>query len=140
MFEAVGSCFSKYVVFSGRAKRPEYWWFYLFNVLVSVVLNILSLAAPLLGILGLLYSLGTFLPTLAVTWRRMHDIGRPGYHGLLVLPVAVLAGVGFAINEVVGGILALLAVVAAIVVLVWLASPSQPGANEYGGEDVVKHF
>ena len=40
--EAIGTCFSKYVTFSGRARRPEYWWFFLFVVIVSFAASLVD--------------------------------------------------------------------------------------------------
>jgi uncharacterized membrane protein YhaH (DUF805 family) len=67
-----------YTCFSGRAPRSEYWWFSMFNFLISIAL---SLIASLLGdeyVISGLYSLFIFLPGLAVTIRRIHDALRWG--------------------------------------------------------------
>ena len=80
--DAIKVCFSKYVDFNGRAKRPEYWWFFLFCFLVSLVLNIVSAG------LSLVFSLGTLLPSLAAGARRLHDTNRSGWWQLLwIIPV-----------------------------------------------------
>jgi len=78
--ESVKTCFSKYVDFNGRAVRSEYWWFALFNLIVSIVLTIIS---PKL--LANIYSLATLLPALAVGVRRLHDTNRSGWWLLLWL-------------------------------------------------------
>ena len=85
MKEAVTSVFNNYANFEGRARRSEYWYFCLFNILVSLVFGVLlSLAgegsALYRIVLGLdsLYSLAVFVPGLAVCWRRLHDIGKSG--------------------------------------------------------------
>ncbi|GAB5436120.1 DUF805 domain-containing protein [Falsiruegeria mediterranea] len=93
--EAVKACFSKYVTFSGRAGRPEYWWFLLFVVLISAVLSVVD--RMLFGVnpetleqsrlLTGLFQIATFLPLLAAGWRRMHDGGYPGWY--LLLPMLV---------------------------------------------------
>jgi uncharacterized membrane protein YhaH (DUF805 family) len=85
--------FRKYADFSGRARRSEYWFFTLFNSLITIVLALLGLnLVRLLGLnsngaLGLayLYLLVAFLPTLAVSVRRLHDIGLSGWWYLIVL-------------------------------------------------------
>ncbi|MFY8041399.1 MAG: DUF805 domain-containing protein [Rhodoferax sp.] len=77
--EAIRVCFSKYADFSGRATRSEYWWFFLFTVLVSIALSMIS---PLIS--GL-FSLGTLLPSIAAAARRLHDTGRSGWWQLIVL-------------------------------------------------------
>ena len=76
----------KYAVFDGRAKRSEYWLFVLIHFLISVVLAALSSVVDewLLGVY-FLYFLATLLPSLAVTVRRLHDIGRNGWYILVVL-------------------------------------------------------
>ncbi len=61
--EAVKICFNKYADFKGRATRAEYWWWYLFTVLVSLVLGWIPF-------LGWAVSVAVLIPTLAVSWRR----------------------------------------------------------------------
>lgn len=78
----------KYAVFSGRARRKEYWMFILFNLIVSIVLAVadLSLGSPL--VLYYIYSLAVLLPSLAVSVRRLHDTDRSGWWMLLMfLPI-----------------------------------------------------
>jgi len=95
--ESIKTCLSKYVTFSGRATRPEYWWFVLFVVIVSAVLGIVDAALfgvdPTTrepnGMLGPVFSLAIFLPMLAAGWRRMHDTGKPGWFLLLPMLVSV---------------------------------------------------
>lgn len=77
--ESVKTCFSKYADFNGRASRPEYWWFFLFIVLSSIVTSALSLA------LHLVFVVLTLLPSLAAAARRLHDTGRSGWLQLIVL-------------------------------------------------------
>jgi len=76
--EAIKSVFSKYAVFSGRARRSEYWYFYLFTFLVSLVLGCI----PFLGLLSFLWSLAIIIPSIAVSVRRFHDIGKSGWNYL----------------------------------------------------------
>ena len=75
--DAIRTCFSKYADFTGRATRPEYWWFVLFVVLVSVGL---SLVSPMLS--GI-FSLATLLPSVAAATRRLHDTKRSGWWQLI---------------------------------------------------------
>lgn len=75
--ESIGTCFSKYATFDGRASRSEYWWFFLFSFLVSVATGIVS------ETLSALFSLGVLLPSLAVGARRLHDVDRSGWFLLL---------------------------------------------------------
>jgi len=81
----------KYAVFEGRSRRKEYWFFGLFNAIFSVVLVIADvlfgtsggLSGP--GFLSGLYTLGVFLPALAVLVRRLHDTNRSGWWVLFSL-------------------------------------------------------
>lgn len=75
----------KYAVFSGRARRQEYWMYTLFNVGILVVLMILDAVLGTAPWLYAIYALGTLLPSLAVTVRRLHDIGKSGWWVLINL-------------------------------------------------------
>lgn len=104
--QAVRTCLGKYGTFSGRASRSEFWWFYLFTVIVSgipiflggIFLGISSgssadgsaggvtlLIAVLLYIVGVLASLAFLIPSIAVGCRRLHDRGTSGWLQLLLL-------------------------------------------------------
>lgn len=114
---AVKTCFSKYVGFSGRARRSEYWWFALFSFLVGVVTNIVDAAlgtdyegATSGGLVNTLVSLAIFLPGLAVAVRRLHDTDRSGWWVL----IAIIPLIGW------------------ILILVWLCTDSKPGDNRFG--------
>lgn len=114
--EAVQTCFSKYVDFSGRARRSEYWFYTLFVGIVQLVLGLVGnmiFGTPENGgtnILQNIFSLVIFLPSLAVFWRRMHDIGR--------------TGLWFFLN--------LVPCIGQIILLVFECTDSQPGENQYG--------
>ena len=101
--EAVKTCFSKYVDFSGRASRSEYWWFVLAYVIVAIVAGFIHEVVYGLVILAFL------LPLLAVGARRLHDIGKSGWW--LLLGLIPLVG---------------------LVLLYFMVQPSQPENNEYG--------
>lgn len=81
--QAVQLFFKNYAVFNGRASRSEYWWVVVFSWLVSAVLgglgNMLGDTGGTLvsGVSGL-WSLAILVPTLAISWRRLHDTGRSG--------------------------------------------------------------
>jgi uncharacterized membrane protein YhaH (DUF805 family) len=80
--ESVRTCLTKYADFNGRASRPEFWWWVLFNLIASMALGIIS--EKLSGV----FSLAMLLPYIAVTTRRLHDTDRSGWFQLLVfLPV-----------------------------------------------------
>src|SRR5580765_7633868 len=75
----------KYVVFSGRARRQEYWMFFLFNLIVAVILSVVDSMLWGTPILYALYALGVLLPARGVTVRRLHDTGRTGWWVLAFL-------------------------------------------------------
>ena len=76
----------KYAVFEGRAKRSEFWLFMLGQAIIAAALNALALAVePGLYAVYFLYFLATFLPSLAVTVRRLHDTGKNGWYILVIL-------------------------------------------------------
>jgi len=77
--ESVTVCFRKYTDFSGRATRSEYWWFFLFIIVVSLATSYVSSA------LSGLFSLATLLPSIAAAARRLHDTNRSGWWQLIVL-------------------------------------------------------
>ena len=101
--QAIKWCLGQYATFSGRVTRSEYWWFFLFQVLVMV-------AASMLGdVINGIASLALLLPALAVGARRLHDIGRTGWWQLLLL-----SGIGF------------------LVLLYWWVQPGEGAGNIYG--------
>jgi uncharacterized membrane protein YhaH (DUF805 family) len=112
--EAVAACFARYAVFSGRARRAEYWWFVLFGVLVSLAAGVLDGAMGYelhqVSPLSALLSLALLLPQLAVTARRLHDTGRSGWWMLL----------------------GLVPLVGTIILIVWTATRGEPGPNRFG--------
>jgi uncharacterized membrane protein YhaH (DUF805 family) len=90
----------KYAVFTGRASRTEYWMFFLFNIIFAFGLGLIE---GFLGVatktdqsvLGNIYSLAVFLPSIAVGCRRMHDTDRSGWWLLLpIVNLIFLAGEG----------------------------------------------
>jgi uncharacterized membrane protein YhaH (DUF805 family) len=79
--DAITTVFRKYAEFTGRARRPEFWWFVLFTTLVSAALGSLNFATPE-GVVAIgsslsgLWSVAVLVPTLAVSVRRLRDAGR----------------------------------------------------------------
>ena len=86
--EAVRSGLTKYAVFTGRAGRPEFWYFALFGILVSIVTNILDNVVGMM-LFSPLASLGLLLPNLGVSVRRLHDIGK-SWKWILLIFIPVL--------------------------------------------------
>lgn len=109
--ESIQTCMSKYATFSGRASRSEYWWFYLFALLLTWGADIVG-AVTLqddIGVLGLIVSLALMIPSIAVGSRRLHDIGRTGWWQLLVLTI-----------------------IGVFVLIYWFAKAGQTEPNAYG--------
>lgn len=107
----------KYANFNGRASRAEFWWFILFCVCVNLALGILMAVTgwKLFGWVNSLFGLLVLVPTLAVSWRRLHDTGR--------------AGGWWFINFV--------PVVGSVIFIIWCAQQGQPGANRFGNAPVA---
>ena len=102
--QAVQVCLRKYVDFSGRAVRSEFWWFALFQLIVMV-------GASMLGeTVYAVVALALVLPSLAVGARRLHDIGKSGWFLLLHL----------------------LPIIGILVLIFFWVQPSQTESNEYG--------
>lgn len=83
--EAVKSVLTKYADFNGRARRSEYWWFFLFNVILSIVAGVVDESTDPggLGVVGMVISLGLLIPGIAVAVRRIHDVGKSGWFVLI---------------------------------------------------------
>jgi uncharacterized membrane protein YhaH (DUF805 family) len=107
---------SKYVVFTGRSRRSEFWYFTLFNLIFAIAAMVLDM---LLGItfggigygpIYVIYVLAMMIPGLAVAVRRLHDVGKSGFMIFI----------------------ALIPIVGAIWLIVLYATDSDAGDNEYG--------
>ena len=104
IIEATKLFFTRYVDFNGRSRRSEYWWAYLAVVIISAVLTVV------LGELAYIWSLATLVPQIAITIRRLHDIGKSGWWYLIgAVPL-------------VGGIL----------LIIWFCRDSDPAINRWG--------
>lgn len=130
--QAIKSGFSNYVTFSGRARRSEFWWWYLFTIIVGIVAQLID------GLLGLhvyrwtetadgstmvftgagwftvLAFLVLFLPTLAMQIRRLHDTDRVGWWWWLNF----------------------LCCVGPIILIIFYILPSTPGDNRFGPQQL----
>ena len=100
----------RYAKFEGRAGRAEFWWFFLANLIIDVVLSILDRVSLLFAIISICYSLGVLIPSIAVGIRRLHDTNRSGWWLLI----------------------GLVPFVGAIVLIVFFALESAPGTNQWG--------
>ncbi|MEJ6390500.1 DUF805 domain-containing protein [Gymnodinialimonas ulvae] len=146
--EAIRVCFSKYVTFSGRASRSEYWFFVLFLVLAGIGATIIdailfpgSLTSETGGPFNAVLSLATLLPSLAVSWRRLHDTDRSGWWigGYLIATLVValflgatLAGGVVETTFVFFGLMGIVAIGYIILLLVYFCQRGTPGPNRFG--------
>ena len=126
-------CMRHYAQFSGRASRPEYWWFYVVVTAGGLTLNILASFLWSTWILVLIWSVGVVIPHLAVGSRRLHDAGHsfwwaapPVIGGivLLLVPHARANGLFLA--------LALVWLGFAVYLVYLLCNPSDEGPNRFG--------
>ena len=83
--------FKQYAQFSGRSRRSEYWWFVLFNLIITYGLMFLGLYVLHITWLGSLYSLAALIPSIAVGVRRMHDVDKSGWFLLIPIYNLILA-------------------------------------------------
>ena len=100
----------KYATFSGRARRNEDWMFVLINAIVVMAISLIEYAAGTNGIIGYIYGLALIIPMIAVTVRRLHDIGKSGFWYFICL----------------------IPLIGSIWLLVLLCKDSQPGQNQFG--------
>lgn len=106
---------NNYANFSGRARRTEFWMFFLFNFIFGIIAGLLDRALGLsnafgYGTISILYSLAMFIPGLAVTVRRLHDVGKSGWM-LLIILIPIIGWIWLFVLDV---------------------TDSNPGENQYG--------
>ncbi|ASI94320.1 DUF805 domain-containing protein [Vibrio rotiferianus] len=116
MFDWYYKVILNYTNFNGRARRQEYWYFTLVNVLVNLVMGIIDrvigsvMQMDNFGFFGVIYALFIMIPSIAVTVRRLHDSGRTGWWALI----------------------AFVPVIGILVLLYFLIQDSEEGSNQYG--------
>jgi uncharacterized membrane protein YhaH (DUF805 family) len=109
--EAILRCFSKYAVFVGRVRSSEFWWFMVLYVSAILLTLVALVVSTDLTKVGLLVVAALTPPAIAVTVRRLHDIGAAGW--MLIFLVLV---------------------VGQVLMLAWLTRPSVPRINRFGPE------
>lgn len=103
-----------YVNFQDRTSVKGYWMVFLFNIIIAIVLNLLTLVIPPLSFLAIIYAIASIIPGLALSVRRLHDINKSGWWVLL----------------------ALIPCVGAIILIVWYCFKSVDEGNAYGTNQV----
>ncbi len=96
--------------FDGRALRSEYWYAYLCNAIVLMILSVLIAIFDAFAILSTLYELAVIIPLLSLSIRRLHDISKSGWYWF----IGCIPLVGW------------------IIMLIWFCTDSTPGPNQYG--------
>ena len=120
--QSISTCMRKYITFSGRATRSEFWWFYFFTVLVnfaaSFVGNLIFMSTYNIFFIYLstITSLILLLPSLAVAVRRLHDVGRSGWWILIAFSV-----------------------IGIIPLLIWYVTDTKDEENVYGQKEPGQH-
>lgn len=135
LLKSIKTCFQKYANFSGRAKRPEYWYFFLFGFLSTVCLSILDMALfprNENGVLSLIFTLLTFIPFISVACRRLHDVNRSGWWQALPYGIIICSAFFTLISETLFIIGVVAGVIAGIVLIFWLASAGENSKNRFG--------
>jgi uncharacterized membrane protein YhaH (DUF805 family) len=105
----------RYAQFTGRAGRAEFWWYFLANIIVYIVLNILIAISSIFWVLYVIYALAVLIPGIAVGIRRLHDTDKSGWW--LLISLIPLVGI--------------------IVLIVFWATEGTPGPNRYGAPDLA---
>jgi uncharacterized membrane protein YhaH (DUF805 family) len=105
----------KYADFNGRATRSEFWWWVLFAIIVSVVLQLVDNLILGFPLLGSIFALATLIPGVAVSVRRLHDKDKSGWW----LFISLVPVVGF------------------ILLIYWYATEGTPGDNQFGSPPVL---
>ena len=142
LFQSFVQVMENYAVFEGRASRSEFWWYVLSIVIIAFFLGVPALAlsffipyAP--QILAYAFALAIFMPTLAVTMRRLHDTGRSAWWSLgfvasaIYEPVSLLAPPGF---DALFWLVYIIILLYNIALIVFMALPSNSGENKYGAD------
>jgi uncharacterized membrane protein YhaH (DUF805 family) len=115
--EAISTCLSKYATFSGRARRSEYWFFALFEALVNIAAGVVD-GVVNSSLIGALAAIALFLPSLAVSVRRLHDIDRSGWW-LLIGLIPILGW---------------------ILLFIWACTKGTLGPNRFGRDPLAAPF
>ena len=117
--QSIKTCFGKYIDWNGRASRSEFWYFQLFLFILYFIAGQIDsfVLGTELGQIGITYTivlLGTMLPAICATIRRLHDVDRSGWWSLISLTC-----------------------IGIIPLLIWEASPGSSDSNQYGEDPLA---
>ncbi len=143
--------FENYANFNGRARRSEYWYFTLASTIISIILSVLDSSIGLKigssdsGILSSIYSLVIFVPSIAVSFRRLHDVGKSGWLLIIAYAVIIVAAAGLVLTsmpEFAGdslpefGAVFIIAILIILGLAIWMLvlffTEGDSGPNKYG--------
>lgn len=102
-------CWQHFLDWQGRARRSEFWYFILFNFIISVIIGVFDLIVGT-NIFMYIYSIAVLIPGICVSIRRMHDIGKSGWWYLINL-IPFIGNIWF---------------------IILACQDSQPGTNQWG--------
>ena len=131
--QSVSICFKKYLDFKGRASRSEFWYFFLFSFIASVVagglIGVLTRPSDEVPIILFVVVIALFVPLLSVTVRRFHDFGVSGWMYCAFIVPYVISGFIEDVQPVLAGIIKLGILV---IFLVYASKESNKGKNKFG--------
>ena len=108
--ESIGTCFRKYVDVNGRGSRSEFWYFQLFLFVLITISQFIDST----GTVYMVVALGTLLPSICATVRRLHDVNKSGWWFLLVFTC-----------------------IGIIPLIIWEATKGTSGSNEHGDDPLA---
>ena len=117
--ESIGSCFRKYVDGNGRASRSEFWYFQLFLIVIGTIAGwvdsaVFGTGLGDTGMVSTVIMLGTLLPSICVSVRRLHDVNKSGWLFLLIFTC-----------------------IGIIPLIIWWATKGTSGSNEHGDDPLA---
>lgn len=103
-------CLKNYANFSGRARRKEYWFFFLTYLIALIITLVIDGILNTDGIISVIFILAMIIPSLSVSIRRLHDINKSGWYWFIQM----------------------IPLIGPIITLIWLATDTKPEVNQWG--------
>jgi uncharacterized membrane protein YhaH (DUF805 family) len=135
--------FENYANFNGRARRSEYWYFVLMNMIISTVTVMIDRALGLKFGVNLVYGIAVFIPTLSVSVRRLHDISKIGWILLISYIAIIICAVGLVLGMLTLGsssfsIWFSIPIIVMVAICIWMlvlfVTEGNEGKNKYGSD------